>query len=58
MLKLKYKNIVLRNAIERDLADYEVWMTTETEWQNWDAPWEAWGESDIENFLDGIKKIC
>lgn len=39
-VKLKYKNIILRDMEENDLDDYIRWNTTETEWQNWDAPWE------------------
>jgi RimJ/RimL family protein N-acetyltransferase len=26
--------------VEADLADYFVWATTDTEWGEWDAPWE------------------
>ena len=39
-MKLKYKNIILRDMEENDLDDYIRWNTTETEWQDWDAPWE------------------
>lgn len=39
-MQLKYKNIILRDTIKQDLEDYIRWNTTETEWQNWDAPWE------------------
>ena len=38
---LHYKDIVLRPIREADLADYHIWETTETEWTNWDGPWEA-----------------
>lgn len=40
-MKLQYENIILRDAEEKDLEDYIRWNTTETEWQNWDAPWDA-----------------
>lgn len=30
----------LRDMRESDIADYVRWFTTETEWGNWDAPWE------------------
>ncbi len=33
--------IVLRDMKETDIEDYVRWFTTETEWGNWDAPWEA-----------------
>ena len=32
--------LILRNMIESDIEDYVRWFTTETEWGNWDAPWE------------------
>lgn len=34
------KDICLRNMIEDDLDDYVNWYINETEWQNWNAPWE------------------
>lgn len=40
-MELQYGNIILRDAEEKDLDDYIRWNTTETEWQNWDAPWEV-----------------
>lgn len=36
---LKYKNITLRPICAEDIADYVHWITVETEWRNWDAPW-------------------
>ena len=35
-----YQNIVLRDMVKSDIEDYVRWFTTETEWGNWDAPWE------------------
>lgn len=32
--------IILRDMIESDIEDYVTWFTAETEWANWDAPWE------------------
>lgn len=32
--------IVLRDMIESDIEDYVRWFTVETEWGDWDAPWE------------------
>ena len=37
---LTYKNIILRPMLEVDLVDEERWNTVETEWGEWDAPWE------------------
>lgn len=39
-LKIKYKNIVLRDMIPEDLDQEVIWHTRETEWNKWDAPWE------------------
>jgi len=39
-MKLTYKNVVLRPMKESDLVDEERWHTVETEWGEWDAPWE------------------
>lgn len=33
--------LILRDMIEADIADYVRWFTVETEWMNWDAPWET-----------------
>lgn len=32
--------VILRDMIESDIDDYVRWFTSETEWMNWDAPWE------------------
>jgi RimJ/RimL family protein N-acetyltransferase len=39
-LVLENKNIVLRYIKESDIEDYKRWTTVETEWADWDAPWE------------------
>ncbi len=46
-MKIEFENIVLRDMIESDIEDYVRWFTTETEWSDWDAPWEP-VESDEE----------
>ena len=33
--------LVLRDMKEFDIEDYVRWFTTETEWGNWDSPWEG-----------------
>lgn len=33
--------IILRDMKESDIEDYVRWFTTETEWMDWDAPWET-----------------
>lgn len=32
--------IALRDMRESDIENYVRWLTTETEWMRWDAPWE------------------
>ncbi|MDE5546129.1 MAG: GNAT family N-acetyltransferase [Anaeroplasmataceae bacterium] len=32
--------IRLRDMIESDIEDYVYWFTKDTEWMQWDAPWE------------------
>ena len=32
--------VTLRDMIELDIDDYVRWFTTDTNWSNWDAPWE------------------
>ncbi len=46
-MKIEFENIVLRDMIESDIEDYVRWFTTQTEWSDWDAPWEPI-ESDEE----------
>ncbi|MBQ4545826.1 MAG: GNAT family N-acetyltransferase [Oscillospiraceae bacterium] len=40
-MKIEYKNIVLRDMTEKDIDDDIRWNTVETDWGNWDAPWES-----------------
>ncbi len=39
-MEIQFENIVLRDMKESDIEDYVRWFTTETEWMDWDAPWE------------------
>lgn len=32
--------VLLRDMIRSDIEDYVRWFTAETEWNDWDAPWE------------------
>lgn len=45
---IRYKNIVLRQMQESDIADEIRWNTVETQWSLWDAPWEM--EEAVRNF--------
>ena len=33
--------LILRDMTESDIEDYVRWFTSDTEWGNWDAPWEG-----------------
>lgn len=39
-MKIEYKDIILRDMTEADIEDDIRWNTLETDWSNWDAPWE------------------
>lgn len=45
---IAYKDIILRDCKEEDIADDIRWMTEEIAWHEWDAPWEA--EENFKNF--------
>lgn len=40
VLEIKYKNIILRDMVESDIDDEIRWWTVDTDWGDWDAPWE------------------
>jgi len=40
-LLLNYRDVVLRDQIPADIQDHRRWLTTETAWLDWDAPWEG-----------------
>lgn len=39
-MEIKNEKVILRDLIESDIENYIRWETVETEWQQWDAPWE------------------
>ncbi len=45
-------NLKLRNFEENDIEKFKYWFTIETEWMNWDAPWE-W----IDYEFDGAEQL-
>lgn len=45
------KKVYLRDMTESDLEDYARWLTADTEWQNWDAPWEVWTPEETQSYL-------
>lgn len=48
-MRIKYKNIVLRDMVAKDIEDDLRWKTIETEWTLWDEPWN---EDDSEACID------
>lgn len=52
-MEIKYQDIILRDMKESDVEDYVRWFTKETEWGDWDAPWEGYFELDEENERKG-----
>lgn len=37
---LKSENVILRDMLKEDIDNRIKWETVDTEWQQWDAPWE------------------
>ena len=52
---LKNDKVTLRHIKVEDIANYIHWTTVETEWKNWDAPWEWQSEEDDLEYLEMIK---
>lgn len=52
-MRLMNEKITLRHIKAEDIANYIHWTTVETEWKNWDAPWE-WIDDNGE-FLERVK---
>ncbi|MBQ5781879.1 MAG: GNAT family N-acetyltransferase, partial [Oscillospiraceae bacterium] len=46
--------LILRDMIENDIEDYVRWFTADTEWGNWDAPWEPF-EDDEETVCENFR---
>ena len=39
-MKIIGQRVILRDPIKKDIEDRIRWETVETEWLDWDAPWE------------------
>lgn len=50
------KQVHLRPIQPKDIDDYIRWYTTETEWMNWDAPWEMEDPIDMDDLIVRLKK--
>lgn len=61
-MQIKGRNIILRDFMESDIEKRIYWETVETEWQQWDAPWEYEGLSEaekkeeLENYITSLKR--
>lgn len=55
-LILKYGDIILRDRIPADLADHRRWLSTETAWMDWDAPWECIDPQFNNRFLERLEQ--
>ncbi len=52
--------VILRDMIESDIEDYVRWFTAETEWMDWDAPWEneeTTPEAERESWTEYFERI-
>jgi RimJ/RimL family protein N-acetyltransferase len=57
-MQIKNEKVILRDFIESDIEDRIHWELVETEWQLWDAPWEADDDFDSDKFReDQLKKL-
>lgn len=52
-IPLTTKNLTLCPIQPHHIPSYHRWTTTETEWQNWDAPWET---EDWQDFVTRQEK--
>ncbi len=55
-MRIRHKDIILRDYQETDITDDIRWMTVETAWQDWDAPWEKDEEFDADQFRTKMLK--
>ncbi len=53
---IKKDQIILRDLQIEDIDDYERWYRTDTEWMNWDAPWECKDGIKIDEMMTNIKR--
>lgn len=61
-MEIKGNKVVLRDFKESDIEKRIYWETVETEWQQWDAPWEYEGlteeekQIELENYVASLKR--
>ena len=55
-MEIKKDQIILRDIQIEDIDDYVRWFTTDTEWMNWDAPWDLKDEIMFDEMMTNIKR--
>lgn len=61
-LTIVFKDIILRDFVEEDIEKRVHWEKEETEWQQWDAPWEYEGltkrqkEEELQGYIDTMRR--
>lgn len=55
-MQLKNDKIILRYIKESDIENYIKWTTIDTEWQNWDAPWEWPNDEYLKRLKASLKQ--
>ncbi|HOC06576.1 MAG: GNAT family N-acetyltransferase [Bacillota bacterium] len=55
-LVLQYQDIILRDRIPADIPDHRRWLSTETAWLEWDAPWESNNPNFISRYLEHMER--
>ena len=59
---LRIKDIILRDFKESDIDKRIYWETVETEWQQWDGPWEYEGmtegqkQEELQAYIESMKE--
>lgn len=64
MYEKKHENsqIFLRDFVESDIEKRIYWETVETEWQQWDAPWDYEGlteeekECELQSYIESLRR--
>jgi len=54
---LKNDKIMLRHFKSEDIEKHIDWVTVETEWKEWDAPWEWLSEADDIDYIERRKSL-
>ncbi|MBU1143588.1 MAG: GNAT family N-acetyltransferase [Firmicutes bacterium] len=49
-MEIKGKLVTLKMMTHQDIEDSILWFTQDTEWMNWDAPWEKGEPFDSEDY--------